>query len=350
MLPNLKQYQKIINKIINTFFIENIDNDFIKEMAIHALIGGKRLRSSFALDVYLTTLHHLKMYPNIDNIEQQLTLDNMPIEICYYLISVELLHNTSLILDDLPSMDNDIYRRGQKTIHNQYGRSNAHILASYFLEQSLMFFQKSFSVWEKDLVDDNQMSLIYKLSNHINYFKNMFLKEMLIATEGQYLDLYPETAPMQGNDYWEYYGNNNDIILNMVVMKTGPFYMLAFCGGYLLGRFNYMTKQIIQNNIETDKIEIIMKRTRSRFDKLKNASYQFSYAFQISDDILDIKKDEEKAKKNIMVNNYPLMIGVKRATKKVQTSLVNWKKSLEELFLWSPLTHEIYDYIPDRDK
>lgn len=40
-------------------------------------------------------------------------------------IAIELIHNYSLIHDDLPCMDNDDYRRGKPTCHKKYGEAMA---------------------------------------------------------------------------------------------------------------------------------------------------------------------------------------------------------------------------------
>lgn len=344
-LKILKQYQNIINQIIDNFFINTIPNPFIKEMCQHAMMGGKRLRSAFALNIYITMLQHLEIFSKIDNLEEDLNINNIPNDIVYFIICVELLHTTSLILDDLPSMDNDNFRRGVRSIHNKYGKSNANILVSYCMSQSFVFFHKSLNIWKNDISD---IELIQKISRYIIYFKNIFLKEMMIATEGQYLDIFPEKSPLPDNIYWECYGNSKDISLNMVTMKTAPFYMIPFCGGYLLARIRYIIKQHQQNKILNNDVEIIMERTKKRFDKLREASYQFSYAFQISDDILDMEKDSNKD--NCIINNYPLMVGKKKAYKKMTYSLNVWKKSLSNLFLDSPLILEIYNYLPQRTK
>ena len=36
-------------------------------------------------------------------------------------VAIEFLHSYTLIHDDLPSMDNDLLRRGQPTVHAKYG-------------------------------------------------------------------------------------------------------------------------------------------------------------------------------------------------------------------------------------
>ena len=43
----------------------------------------------------------------------------------YQAAAIELLHNYTLIHDDLPAMDNDVERRGQPTVWKKFGEANA---------------------------------------------------------------------------------------------------------------------------------------------------------------------------------------------------------------------------------
>jgi geranylgeranyl pyrophosphate synthase len=344
MLVLLNKYQKIVNQIINIFLIETINDPLLKEMSLYALEGGKRLRSGLMLDTYLSAMNNIKIIRkdvvennqvNIDEIK----LENLSNQICQFIVCVELLHNASLVLDDLPSMDNDKYRRNRQSIHTKYGRSNANVLAAFFIEHSFHCINMSL---EPDKIDDN----LKPMNSFIVYFKKQFMKEMMVATEGQNLDLNVEQIPTKADDdYWEYYGNCNGINLNLIGMKTAPFFMIAFCGGYLVARIEHCVER--SKYLKEDDIKTMMKRTQIRFDKFKEASYQYSYGFQISDDILDVDTDN---KANIFSANYSLNVGLKQARKKMMSSLHNWKKIVSKMSLWTPLMEELFNYIPNRKK
>lgn len=51
-------------------------------------------------------------------------------------IAVELIHTYSLIHDDLPSMDNDDYRRGQPTLHRHMNEAQALLVGDAFLTEA----------------------------------------------------------------------------------------------------------------------------------------------------------------------------------------------------------------------
>ena len=40
-----------------------------------------------------------------------------------FMAAIEMIHTYSLVHDDLPAMDNDLYRRGKKTTHAVYGEA-----------------------------------------------------------------------------------------------------------------------------------------------------------------------------------------------------------------------------------
>lgn len=66
--------------------------------------GGKRLRP-------LLILETLKLFQGEEA------------EAYPFMAAMEMIHTYSLVHDDLPAMDNDMYRRGQKTTHAVYGES-----------------------------------------------------------------------------------------------------------------------------------------------------------------------------------------------------------------------------------
>ncbi|MDZ5761223.1 polyprenyl synthetase family protein [Lyticum sinuosum] len=79
-----------------------------------------------------------KNYTNYDYFYSQkiynLTLIN---EMLICGTSIELIHNYSLIHDDLPCIDNDIYRRGKLTCHAKYGEDIALLTGNSLLTLSL---------------------------------------------------------------------------------------------------------------------------------------------------------------------------------------------------------------------
>lgn len=80
-----------------------------KEPAYYALMGGKRLRPILLLEI----ARHYKS-----------KINSIPLA-----LSIEYLHSSSLIIDDMPHFDNDNIRRNKETVHYKYGNDVAHLLA-----------------------------------------------------------------------------------------------------------------------------------------------------------------------------------------------------------------------------
>jgi geranylgeranyl diphosphate synthase type II len=105
MKDTLERYKKIINVRLD----ELVPNAGRLEEAMRysLLSGGKRLRPMLTLEFYRLcggSLEGAGMAGALD-------------AAC----AVEMLHAYSLIHDDLPSMDNDAFRRGRPTNHVVYG-------------------------------------------------------------------------------------------------------------------------------------------------------------------------------------------------------------------------------------
>ena len=102
------------------YFISKISNQMdILSRAMHYSVssGGKRFRP------YLVYLFG-KEY----NLSRKIIMDLAS--------ATEMLHNYSLVHDDLPSMDNDKYRRGKKTTHFKYNEFTAILAGCGLLTQS----------------------------------------------------------------------------------------------------------------------------------------------------------------------------------------------------------------------
>ena len=87
-LPEQYEYQKTI----------------VEAMSYSVLAGGKRLRPMLMEASY-------QMFGGEGE------------ELDTFMAAIEMIHTYSLVHDDLPAMDNDLYRRGKKTTHAVYGEA-----------------------------------------------------------------------------------------------------------------------------------------------------------------------------------------------------------------------------------
>ncbi len=104
----LKKDKKIINRALRKY-LENIGNsssDILQAMRYAVFPGGKRLRPVLCLEAARASGGNIK---------------NALPAAC----AIEFIHNFSLIHDDLPSMDNDDFRRGKPAPHRKFGEAIA---------------------------------------------------------------------------------------------------------------------------------------------------------------------------------------------------------------------------------
>ena len=154
--------------------------------------------------------------------------------------SIESIHSYSLIHDDLPSMDNDDFRRGQPSNHRKYGEATA-ILAG-------------------DALHDFAFELLSGSLNKIDEKKNIKLINYLSLCTG-----YEGLAGGQSLDL--IYENKNiskKKIIEMYYKKTGKLFEFSFASPF-----------------------IIKKQPVQRINFSKNYGSLFGTLFQIADDFID---------------------------------------------------------------
>ena len=217
----LKKYQEIVNTELEKYLKkENCPEKRLNEAVEYSLMaGGKRLRAILVLAVY-------KMFKEDIN-------EAMP-----YSVAIEMIHNFSLIHDDLPEVDNDDFRHGKPTNHKMFNHPTA-LLAGDLL------FNQAYVVISNDLIKSkntkNKLRVFNEFSNAV---------ERMIC--GEYLDTELEGQSIS-TKMLEYIHEN----------KTGALLKLSVRMGAILADAN-----------EED------------IDKLSAFADKIGLAFQIKDDIL----------------------------------------------------------------
>lgn len=244
MLPEwYKEYKNLIESSINTFldkyFEENQNQvlDKFKEVVYYWTKWWKKLRAILALVVYLNSS------------KKDIKEINKDSDIIKLWIAIELLHAYSLIHDDLPAMDNDLYRRWEKTVWNNFSETDAILV--WDMLNSLAFECLS-SIQDKEI----WMQIISL------FWKSVWFYGMVW---GQVLDLYYEK-------------NDKELDLEKLIelhnKKTWALIIFSILSWALL------TKS--KNN-----------------EKLKNFWKDLWLAFQIKDDILDVIGTLEETWKSV---------------------------------------------------
>lgn len=259
---NNENYIKMLNKKINEIFEKNsydlFQKNVIDAMEYSLKAGGKRVRATLIYEF-------CKMCNG--NIEKA----TAPAA------AMEMIHTYSLIHDDLPSMDNDDFRRGRPSCHKAFNEYTA-ILAGDAL--NTLAFQ--IIAEDNELSDEVKVKLIYELSKSAGVFGMI---------GGQQMDLEFE--------------NKKDITLEelliMCVSKTGA---LIQCS-CKLGAITARAPQYL-------------------IDKASDYGMCLGLVFQIIDDILDVEGDQDligkPLKSDIEENKstFVSILGIDEAKKKAE--------------------------------
>lgn len=119
IMERMEKYLKIVSDVLEESLQAVARPSSLHDAIKHALLaGGKRIRPIIALAAAEA-------------------VGGNALDAKYVACAIELLHNYTLVHDDLPAMDNDTLRRGEPTVWAKYGESSA-ILAGDAL-QSLAF-------------------------------------------------------------------------------------------------------------------------------------------------------------------------------------------------------------------
>ena len=168
--------------------------------------------------------------------------------------AIELIHTYSLIHDDLPSMDDDDFRRGKQSNHIKFGEANA-ILAGDAL-QALAY---------EIIVNDSNLSSDLKVEA-VNLLTKACGKNGMV--HGQSLDIENESKKI-----------DKSYIEKIHMLKTG---MLIQCA-VSLGQLG--------------------KKYDKYYENFKKFGINIGLAFQITDDLLEVTSDKQTLGKNTNSDN-----------------------------------------------
>ena len=293
----LKEYQDLVNKELDKYVKrydcpEKIINDSVE---YSLMAGGKRLRPILVLDVYkLFKQDYEKAFP--------------------FAIALEMIHNFSLIHDDLPEIDNDDFRHGKLTNHKMFNHATA-LLAGDSL------FNEAYIVISSDIQKSIEKGDLKEIESKGKAFVEFSIAvNRMIA--GEYLDTELEGQNIE-KELLQYIHEN----------KTGALLKLAVRMGAILAG--------------ADEKDIL---------KLTEFAEKIGLAFQIKDDILSEEGDEKITGKPVgndkelnkctYVSFYGLDGAKEELEKVINEALENIKDFGEE----AEFLRELTLYIKNRNK
>lgn len=218
--------------------------------SIHA--GGKRIRPYLLLEV-------------LESLQVPITIAHAQVA-----AALEMIHTGSLIHDDLPTMDDDDFRRGRLTNHKKFGEALA-ILAG-----DALFLDPYALIAQADLPNEIKIDLIASLS---------LSSGSMGMVAGQVLDMEGEGKHLNLEELQTIHSN-----------KTGKLLAFPFqAAGVIAGLDKNLQKQ------------------------LKTVGELIGLAFQVRDDILDVTASFEEIGKTPQKDlqaeksTYPALLGLDEA-------------------------------------
>ena len=234
MNERVEQIEQILDQYLPPK--EGLQKTVLTAMNTTVKAGGKRLRPMLINETY-------KMFGGEGDIVKP------------FMAAIEMIHTYSLIHDDLPALDNDDYRRGQKTCHIVYGEDMAILAGDALLNYAYEVATKAF-----DLADQDEMM------NVVEAVKILARKPGIYGMiGGQVADVELEGTPLSMEQILFIHKNKTSALIEACMM----------IGAVLAGASK----------------EDVMA--------MEECGEYIGLAFQIQDDILDLTGDEEEIGKPV---------------------------------------------------
>ena len=226
----LKQYQELINRELEKHIeTKKCPEEMLnRSMEYSLMAGGKRIRPVLVIATYQIFKEDIQ--------------ECMP-----FAVAIEMVHNFSLIHDDLPGIDNDDFRHGKPTNHKQFNEATAILAGDGLLNNAYKVISKSLENSKKDELI-KKIKVFQEFSNAVN--------KMII---GEFVDTEVEGQQIS-EETLEYIHKN----------KTGALLTLCVRMGAILA-----------------------DASQDDLDRLTSYAEKIGLAFQIKDDILSEEGDEK---------------------------------------------------------
>lgn len=236
----LQEKRIAIEEVIRRYLPAEIgyQKTVLQAMNYSVIAGGKRLRPMLMQETY-------HMFGGESNIVEP------------FMAAMEMIHTYSLVHDDLPSMDNDEYRRGRKTTWAVYGEAMGILagdgLLNYAFETALKAFEHA---------SGKEVQRVVKAL------------EILAAKAGVLGMIGGQTADIEAENITE--PLSTERLLFIHEHKTAALIQASMMIGAVLA------------GVDDASVKAIEK-----------CAYNIGIAFQIQDDVLDVIGDSQELGKNV---------------------------------------------------
>ncbi len=216
--------------------------------------------------------------------------------------ALELIHNYSLVHDDLPSIDNDDFRRGKPSCHKAFGEDIAILAGDSLLTMAFEILARA----------PLKKSLQIKREQIIREISQLAGATGMVG--GQLMDIALSPEALTEESF-------NELILK----KTGSLIIASVKTGAILGEAN------------ASGLEAVVEYGRN-----------VGLAFQIRDDILDSDKDEHEG--SLRRPNSVSLFGLKESERRLKDFVRAARNALDEASLQSEELHYLAARLLDFEK
>lgn len=268
---NKQEKLTLVESAIEKFYGDKQVSSSLREAVLYSVhAGGKRIRPYLLLEV-------------LESLQVPITPAHAKVA-----AALEMIHTGSLIHDDLPSMDNDDYRRGRLTNHKVFGEDLA------ILSGDALFLDPYALIAQADLPSQTKVDLIANLS---------LASGSMGMVAGQVLDMEGEHQCLSLDELQTIHAN-----------KTGKLLAYPFQAA-----------------------AIIAELAPELQAKLKTVGELVGLAFQVRDDVLDVTASFEEIGKTPQKDlqaeksTYPALLGLDEAKEFCNQTLDQANIKLEEI-------------------
>ncbi len=294
---NLKKYQDLVNNELEKYVRKQECPEKIlnNSMEYSLMAGGKRLRPILVIATY-------QLFKN--DYEECLP----------FAVAIEMVHNFSLIHDDLPEVDNDDFRHGKPTNHKKFNHPTALLAGDGLLNQAYIVISDEILYSIENQYKEN-------FHNRAKAF-NEFAKAVDRMIAGEYLD-----TELEGKTI------SKEMLEYIHINKTGALLKLCVRMGAILA------------GASEDDLE-----------RLSKYAEKIGLAFQIKDDILSEEGDSKITGKPVGNDKelgkctYVSQFGIEGAKEKLE-KITN--EAIEEINVYgdkAEFLNQLATYIKDRNK
>jgi len=285
-MSQFKLYKNLIDSSVDAVIAEEAGEGVLADACKYALEGGKRFRGSVILALGDTA--------GKGNC-RKLILPAM---------AIECLHAASLVIDDLPCMDNDDIRRGKPSVHRKYGENMAQLVSASLIGMVFQLLTKNMEIIIQGTRGDPMKQVMY-------YGKLFDLLKKLGVSMGPRGMCYAEAeqiiAMRDGKNV------TPDDVNKVILSKTASFFQIAFLFGYFL-----------------------TYPERDNLKQVEELATEFGFLYQVQDDIHDFEEDQKANRRH----NYAVLHGKQKALQDLRDSIYSFVSKAQGTGVWCPFFAE----------